>query len=330
MRLINHPVLCNYYVTYRCNATCGFCDIWEKPSEYVTLENVKRNLLALKKLGVRAIDFTGGEPLLHREIDLFLLEAQKLGFITTLTTNCLLYPKWASKLQGLVDMLHFSLDYYNSEKHNISRGVNCYDHVMQSNEIALSLDERPDILFTVFEENKNEILPVYEKVALPNDLILILNPVFGYNGVDTGKPLSFATLNYLLKLGKLQNVHLDKAFIQLRKDGGNHIDNPICKAGSSTIVISPENKLVVPCYHLGTESFQISDNLDTLYHSNEVKNVVKMEGKLPGCEGCTINCYMQPSFGVEINKYWFKSLPSTLRYGIKKGTWKKLILTRQN
>ncbi|TAE90870.1 MAG: radical SAM protein, partial [Bacteroidetes bacterium] len=35
MRLIKHPVLCNYYVTYRCNATCHFCDIWEKPSPFI-------------------------------------------------------------------------------------------------------------------------------------------------------------------------------------------------------------------------------------------------------------------------------------------------------
>ena len=43
MRLVSHPVLCNYYVTYRCNATCSFCDIWEKPSPYITLENAEEN-----------------------------------------------------------------------------------------------------------------------------------------------------------------------------------------------------------------------------------------------------------------------------------------------
>jgi hypothetical protein len=221
-------------------------------------------------------------------------------------------------------MLHFSLDFYDREKHNASRGVSCYDHVLESIEIALSLGERPDILFTVFEENSNEILPVYENIVIPNDLIMILNPAFDYNQVETGGELTSKTLDYLLKLGKLRNMHLDKAFIQLRKDGGNHIDDPVCKAGSSTVVISPENELIVPCYHLGHQSFQISNNLDTLYHSKEVKEVIKLEGKLPECEGCTINCYMQPSFGVELNKYWIKSLPSTLRYNIKKGTWKKL------
>src|SRR5688500_1874868 len=67
MRFIHHPVLCNYYVSYRCNATCSFCDIWEKPSPYVTIDAVTQNLNDLKRLGVKVIDFTGGEPLLHRQ-----------------------------------------------------------------------------------------------------------------------------------------------------------------------------------------------------------------------------------------------------------------------
>ena len=40
MRLVTHPILCNYYVTYRCNAKCGFCDIWERPSPYAQPEVV--------------------------------------------------------------------------------------------------------------------------------------------------------------------------------------------------------------------------------------------------------------------------------------------------
>ena len=131
MRLISHPVLCNYYVTYRCNASCAFCDIWERPSGYADLEQMPHNLRDLKTLGVKVIDFTGGEPLLHRQIDQILLQAKRMGFVTTLTTNGLLYPKWSVKIKGLVDMLHFSLDFFDAEKHNQSRGVDCYNHVME-------------------------------------------------------------------------------------------------------------------------------------------------------------------------------------------------------
>jgi MoaA/NifB/PqqE/SkfB family radical SAM enzyme len=325
MRLVSHPVLCNYYVTYRCNATCSFCDIWERPSPYVTIENVRQNLRDLKTLGVRVVDFTGGEPLLHRQLPELLREAKQLGLITTVTTNALLYPKQAEQLRGLVDMLHFSLDSPVAEEHDRSRGVRCFDKVMESIAIARRLGERPDILFTVFEHNVHQIRQMHKDICLPNDLILILNPVFEYNAVETGGQFSADTLRELSAWGHRKNVYLNDAFIELRRDGGNHVADPVCRAGSTTLVISPENKLVLPCYHLGLKDFAIDGNLAMLYRSEEVQKLVALEGRLPGCEGCAINCYMQPSFAVEMNKYWWKALPSTLKYNWVKGTWKQLL-----
>ena len=325
MRIVHHPVLCNYYVTYRCNAKCSFCDIWEKPSPYVTLEDVERNLKDLKKLGVNVIDFTGGEPLLHREIDKFLALAHEMGFITTLTTNGLLYPKLAQRLKGKIDMLHFSLDSSEKEQHDKGRGVACFDFVMQSIEVAKSLGERPDIIFTVFRENLDQLEKIYQEIILPNKLILIINPAFAYNEVASGDNLTEEELTYLSEFGKRKYVYLNDGFIQLRRDGGNHINKPVCKAASTTLVISPHNELVLPCYHLGEKKFPISGNLFSLYNSTEVKQQIALEGRLPACEGCTINCYMQPSFAVEITKYFWKALPSTLKYNYRKGTWKRLM-----
>jgi len=281
--------------------------------------------LALKKLKVKVIDFTGGEPLLHRQIDVFCRMAKEMGFITTLTTNTLLYPKWAEKLKGLVDMLHFSLDSAYKEKHDASRGIACFDKLLESIELAKSLGERPDILFTVGSHNINELSIVYKKISLPNNLVLILNPLFEYNQLATNDLLDNVELEKLRNWGKKKLVYLNEAFVDLRIAGGNNVLDPVCKAASSTIVISPENKLILPCYHLGIEEYQIDNNLFELYTSQVIKSQIAKEGILPGCEGCTINCYMQPSFAVEINRYWFKALPSTLKYNFMKGTWKRLI-----
>jgi MoaA/NifB/PqqE/SkfB family radical SAM enzyme len=324
MRLVSHPVLCNYYVTYRCNATCSFCDIWEKPSPYVTLENAEENFKALKKLGVKVIDFTGGEPLLHQQLDQLLSLAKKYKFITTVTTNTLLYPKYAERLKGKIDMLHFSLDSPIREEHDTSRGVKCFDSLIESIKLAKTLDERPDILFTVFEHNIDKIQQVYDEITQPNNLVLILNPVFEYAEVETGKKLSEESLKKLLNWAKKKNVYLNEAFIELRKDGGNHIEKSICLAASTTIVISPENKLVLPCYHLGLEALPIEGKLFELYHSEPIQKLIAMEGRYQQCEGCTVNCYMQPSFAVKINKYFWKALPSTMKYNWEKGTWRQL------
>lgn len=324
MRLVRHPVLCNYYVTYRCNATCSFCDIWERPSPYVTPENVRDNLRDLRRLGVRVVDFTGGEPLLHRQLPQLLAEAKQQGFITTITTNALLYPKQAQRLRGLVDMLHFSLDSPVADEHDRSRGVACFDKVMESIQMARSLGERPDILFTVFEHNVCQIKAMHEEICEPNGLVLILNPVFEYNAVETGDQFSEEALRQMSWWGKQKNVYLNDAFVSLRRDGGNHINKPVCRAASTTLVISPENKLVLPCYHLGLKEMPINGDLYNLYQSAEVQKLVALEGRLPACEGCAINCYMQPSFAVDVNKYFWHALPSTLKYNWIKGTWKQL------
>lgn len=325
MKLISHPVLCNYYLTYRCNATCSFCDIWERPSPYANLETIRINLIALKKLGVKVIDFTGGEPLLHREIDQILLLAKNLGFITTLTTNCLLYPKWAERIKGLVDMLHFSLDSPLEDEHNKSRGVACFGFVQTSLEIAHGLGQKPDVLFTVFKGNLHHLEAMYAEYAIRRNLVLIVNPAFAYNEVQADADFTKEDLSYLRSFGKRKNVFLNEAFIQLRENGGNQIHDPVCLAASTTIVISPENELVLPCYHLGIKSIPIESNLEELYFSEPVVQLRSLEGRLPGCQNCTINCYMQPSFTVNLNRYWWAATPSAIKYNWIKGTWKKLL-----
>lgn len=323
MILRHKPVLCNYYVTYRCNAKCGFCDIWEKPSPYVTLENAEANMRDLRRLGVKVIDFTGGEPLLHRGLPDLLSMAKSFGFITTVTTNTLLYPKMASKLKGLVDMLHFSLDSSDPVKHDESRGVRIFDKFEESIQVAKSLGERPDILFTVFSHNIHEIDAVYEKYCLKNSFMLILNPVFEYN--DVGSSLSPDDLEKLENWSRKKLVYLNRGFIELRKNGGNKTNDPVCRAADTTIVISPENKLVMPCYHLGLESFDIDNRLYDLRTSGAIKDLASKQGTYKGCEGCTVNCYMQPSFATELSKYWLLALPSTLKYNLEKGTWKEMV-----
>jgi MoaA/NifB/PqqE/SkfB family radical SAM enzyme len=320
MRIIKHPVLCNYYVTYRCNAACSFCDIWEKPSPYVTLDDVRTNLRALKRMGVRVVDFTGGEPLLHRELPHFLAEAKALGFLTTLTTNTLLYPKHALALRGKVDMLHFSLDSVDAERHNASRKVACFTHLQESIQIAKELGERPDILFTVTDDNVGELEEAYRTYVEGAGLILILNPMFVYNSV--GEELAKSTLDRLRKWRNKPGVYLNEAFLALRKAGGNHIDRPVCKAGSSTIVISPENKLVLPCYHLGLAEVPIEGDLEAVWQSSDVQTLVALEGRHSGCEGCVVNCYMEPSMAVEFNPYWVRSIGSTVRYALQKWVYR--------
>ena len=79
-------LLCNYYLTYRCNAYCEFCHFGVhenfNDTPYAKIEDFKSNVKQLAELGVRFIDLTGGEPLLHKDIHLMAEFAKSLNMQT--------------------------------------------------------------------------------------------------------------------------------------------------------------------------------------------------------------------------------------------------------
>lgn len=312
-------LLCNYYLTYRCNAYCEFCHfgIHEnfRNTPFAKLEDFQSNVLQLADLGIKFIDLTGGEPLLHKDVDKMAEFARQLKIRTSLTTNTLLYPKFAEKLAGKINLLHFSLDSPEEDEHNKIRKVNCFNRVFESIKIAKSLGEFPDILFTVTDKTYLK-LPRMHEIASNNDLVLIVNPVFSYFG---NPGLSQKALDFIEEYcGDKKDVYLNKGFLNLRKNGGNNINDPSCKAVSRVIVISPQNEIILPCYHFGNEKIKIDKPIKEIRESGKIKYFKKMEGRFNFCEGCTVNCYFEPSFAFPVNSYSFASLNSKFKYGYQK------------
>ena len=318
-------LLCNYYLTYRCNAYCEFCHFGFhdnfKNTPYAKLEDFKSNVKQLVDLGVKFIDLTGGEPLLHKEIDLMAAYAKSLKMQTSITTNGLLYPKFAERLAGNINLLHFSLDSPDEEEHNKIRKVNCYNSVLKSIDIAKSLGEFPDILFTVTNQTYKKLPRMYD-LAVKNDLVLMVNPVFSYFG---NPGLSNEALDYIEEYveGKA-DIYLNNAFIKLRRNGGNNIEDPSCKAVSRVVVISPNNEMILPCYHFGNELIKINKPIKEIRESEKIKYFKKMEGRFDFCKGCTVNCYFEPSFAFPTNLYSILSLPSKFKYSYQKLIKQKL------
>jgi MoaA/NifB/PqqE/SkfB family radical SAM enzyme len=312
-------LLCNYYVTYRCNAFCEFCHFGVhddfKDTPYAKLDEFKSNVQQLADLGVKFIDLTGGEPLLHKEIHLMAEFARELKMQTSITTNTLLYPKFAEKLAGKINLLHFSLDSPDEEEHNQIRKVNCFKSIFNSIDIAKSLGEFPDLLFTVTNETYRK-LPRMHELAEKHDLVLLVNPVFSYFG---NPGLSAEAIDYVDEYcdGKM-NVYLNKGFMKLRRNGGNDINNPSCKAVSRVIVISPYNEIILPCYHFANNKLVIDKPLKEIRKSEKIKYFIKNEGKFDFCQGCTVNCYFEPSFAFPTNLYAVASLSSKFKYSYNK------------
>ncbi|MDK2850078.1 MAG: hypothetical protein PWP03_513 [Candidatus Woesearchaeota archaeon] len=303
----SNPLTCEYYVTYRCNSRCSFCNIWKKSSEEPSFETLKKNLMDLKRLGVKIIDFTGGEPLLYKHIVEAFSLAKDLGFRTTLTTNGTLYKNYGLKLKGLIDILNISLDTLNKERYKEIRGIDALDKVLESIDFARKIGEKIYLLKTVSDDDFDELDDLV-KFAQLKRVTLKLNPVFVYFDTKNKKfSLSSKTINKIRELAKKPYVIADFAHYSFIEDGSNNKDKPVCKAVSRVLTISPDNRLLLPCYYHKFKEIEIRDNLYELCFSKEVQDEIKNVGRYDFCNGCYINCYFR-YYLYDNPKYWFDFL----------------------
>lgn len=317
------PVLANYYVTYKCNSRCTYCDIPIKPENIRIKESdpelIVENLAALKRLGVKVVDFTGGEPLIYRHLPKVMRAAKEMGFFTSLANTGTLYPRMAGELRGLVDDLKFSLSTIDPAAYKTERGIDGFEKVIDSIKLARSLGELPSLIATATPES---IGGMEEVIRLAQDLgvVVLLGPVFDYCDNEL---LHAEGIKEIERLSKFDNVCVNWAFLEFYLDGGNQITNPRCRAISSTIVISPDDHLLLPCYHMHDERLKIEheggrSNLDSLWHSTHVQEKKAKEGAWGFCQGCTIWCYFETSFLWPPDKYFWLNLKSKSRWAGEK------------
>jgi Fe-coproporphyrin III synthase len=94
-----------------CNCRCVMCDIWKRETkEQIRVENLERHRLSLRRLGVRQVVLTGGEPLLHNDLAALCTFFRDQRISITLLTTGLLLLKRASEIAALFDEVIISLD----------------------------------------------------------------------------------------------------------------------------------------------------------------------------------------------------------------------------
>ena len=82
-----NPLLGQVVVTRRCNLSCGYCNEYDNVSPPVPTPDLVASIDHLAGLNTASITFTGGEPLLHPDLDLLVRKARAHGMIVTMITN---------------------------------------------------------------------------------------------------------------------------------------------------------------------------------------------------------------------------------------------------
>src|SRR2546426_697382 len=107
-----HPLLAHIIPIRRCNLACEYCNEYDDFSKPVPTENMFQRVDKLGELGTSVITISGGEPLLHPELDEIIRRIRKNGSIAGLITNG--YLLTADRIEKLnragLEWLQISID----------------------------------------------------------------------------------------------------------------------------------------------------------------------------------------------------------------------------
>jgi MoaA/NifB/PqqE/SkfB family radical SAM enzyme len=125
LTLRRRPILVHFEVTLRCNAHCSFCDYW-KTDPSARASELTSFAEAARYFNPMLVTFTGGEPLLRRDLEdlvAAVAAAIRLKYITLITHGAMLTPERARSLwQAGVNQFNVSLDYLDG-RHDAARGI---------------------------------------------------------------------------------------------------------------------------------------------------------------------------------------------------------------
>src|SRR5689334_3974353 len=113
----DHPLLAHIIPMRRCNLACTYCNEFDDFSKPVPLEEMYRRIDKLGALGTAVVTISGGEPLLHPELDEIIRRIRKRGMIAGLITNgYLLVAERIQRLNGAgLEWLQISIDNVNPD-----------------------------------------------------------------------------------------------------------------------------------------------------------------------------------------------------------------------
>jgi MoaA/NifB/PqqE/SkfB family radical SAM enzyme len=113
----DHPLLAHIIPVRRCNLACTYCNEFDDFSKPVPTEEMFHRIDKLGSLGTAVVTISGGEPLLHPELDDIIRRIRSNGMIAGLITNG--YFLVAERIQRLnragLEWLQISIDNVNPD-----------------------------------------------------------------------------------------------------------------------------------------------------------------------------------------------------------------------
>src|SRR5271168_4931596 len=156
-----HPILVHIIPNRRCNLACTYCNEYDDVSKPVPLEEMKRRLDALADMGTSVITISGGEPLMHPDLDEIIRHIRRRGIIAGMITNGFFLNKERIQQLNAAGLEHLQISIDNAMPDEVSK------------KSLKTLDGRLEMLsqYAVFQVNINSVLG--SGVKNPEDALAI-------------------------------------------------------------------------------------------------------------------------------------------------------------
>ena len=201
-----HPVLAHIIPMRRCNLACGYCNEYDHNSSPVPLDVMKRRLDKLADMGTSIVTISGGEPMMHPQLDEIIQHIRMRGMIAGLISNGYYFtPERIKRLNKAgLEVLQISID--NVDPDEVSRkSLRVLDKKLRY------LAEHAD-----FHVNINSVIG--GGIKSPEDALAVARRAVGlgfsstvgviHDNDGTLKPLSEREKNIFQQVKKLGNTDL--------------------------------------------------------------------------------------------------------------------------
>ncbi len=126
------PLIAQFYSTNRCNFKCDMCNFWRnKNKNEIPLEKFKEIIDDLKKMGCCFVNFTGGEPLLLKDIIErieYVKKIKNIPYMHMVSNGYLLDKEMAKKLNNArIDGISISINAIGENNDKITKVKGSFD-----------------------------------------------------------------------------------------------------------------------------------------------------------------------------------------------------------
>lgn len=133
-------------VTQRCNLNCFYCHKeGQNPSKKeMTPSEIERIVVIGKKIGIKQLKITGGEPLVREDICEIVQRASNHMKNISMTTNGILLEKYAADLKSAgLRRVNISFDTLDAEKYKIITGTDDFSKTVDGLNAAIANELTP-------------------------------------------------------------------------------------------------------------------------------------------------------------------------------------------